>query len=58
VVAGGGAVVNEHIYQGLKERLRLEGLKPYLPRRIPAGDGGLSFGQVASAIAFRTLTRD
>jgi hydrogenase maturation protein HypF len=52
VVAAGGAVVNEHIYQGLKERLQLEGLKPYLPRRIPAGDGGLSFGQVASAIAF------
>lgn len=57
VVASGGAVVNEHIYQGLKERLRLEGYTVHLPRRIPAGDGGLSFGQVSSIISSQDLER-
>ncbi len=57
VVASGGAIVNEHIYQGLRERLQLEGFTIHLPRRIPAGDGGLSFGQACSLIASQGLER-
>jgi hydrogenase maturation protein HypF len=49
VVASGGAVVNEYIYRGLRDRLVQEDVKVYLPRRIPPGDGGLAFGQIAAA---------
>ena len=49
VVVSGGAAVNEFIFQGLRERLRSENLPLYLPRRIPSGDGGLSFGQIIAA---------
>ncbi|MEM0505757.1 MAG: carbamoyltransferase HypF, partial [Thermosphaera sp.] len=50
IVASGGAIVNDYIYQGLKDRLALEGLTVHIPRRIPPGDGGLSFGQVIAAM--------
>lgn len=49
VVASGGAIVNEYIYNGLRDRLKEEQLFPSIPKRIPPGDGGLAFGQVIAA---------
>ncbi|MEM4751333.1 MAG: carbamoyltransferase HypF [Desulfurococcaceae archaeon] len=49
VVMSGGASVNEFMHRGIRDRLREEGLYPYLPRRIPPNDGGLAFGQVVAA---------
>jgi hydrogenase maturation protein HypF len=49
VVASGGAVVNEFIYRGLRDRLAQEQITVYLPRNIPPNDGGLAFGQVVAA---------
>lgn len=49
LVLSGGAAVNEYIYQGLRDSVAEEGLKPLLPRRIPPNDGGVAFGQVLAA---------
>jgi hydrogenase maturation protein HypF len=49
VVASGGAVVNEFIYRGLRDRLAQEQMIVHLPRNIPPNDGGLAFGQVVAA---------
>ena len=49
VVISGGAAVNTYINKGIREKLNEVGLRVYLPRHIPANDGGVSFGQVAAA---------
>jgi hydrogenase maturation protein HypF len=51
VVLGGGCVVNGILAEGLAAALRADGLKPWLPRAVPANDGGLSLGQAAVARA-------
>ena len=49
IVASGGAAVNTYIIQGLKHRLNQDGQEPKLPEKTPVNDGGIGFGQVASA---------
>ncbi|RLG54030.1 MAG: carbamoyltransferase HypF [Thermoproteota archaeon] len=51
VFIGGGAAVNSYLFKGIKDALAGEGLAARLPRRIPAGDGGIALGQAAIATA-------
>lgn len=46
VVLSGGAAVNGFIYKGLET---VVGGRILLPRMVPAGDGGLSLGQLVTA---------
>jgi len=43
VFVSGGAAVNEYILRGLTENS--EGVEILTPKRVPAGDGGIAFGQ-------------
>ncbi|HIQ55103.1 MAG TPA: carbamoyltransferase HypF [Pyrodictium sp.] len=43
----GGAAVNDIIVAGLEDVASAENVKIFLPRRIPAGDGGIALGQIA-----------
>jgi hydrogenase maturation protein HypF len=51
VVLGGGCLVNRVLANGLAEALRSRGLRPWLPRSLPANDGGIALGQAAIARA-------
>ena len=51
VVLGGGCLMNRVLAEGLAAALRSGGLQPYLPRAVPANDGGLSLGQASWARA-------
>ena len=51
IVLGGGCLVNAALAEGLLAGLRGRGLTPFLPRAVPANDGGLSLGQAAMARA-------
>jgi hydrogenase maturation protein HypF len=53
VVLGGGSVHNAILVESCLRRLAGSGVVVYTPRRVPAGDGGLSLGQalVADAVA-------
>jgi len=51
VVLGGGCFMNRILADGLSQALRRRGLTPWLPRVVPANDGGISFGQAAMARA-------
>jgi hydrogenase maturation protein HypF len=49
VVLSGGCVMNRRLAEGLYASLSASGLDIYLPRALPANDGGLSLGQAAFA---------
>jgi len=51
VVLGGGCLMNCVLAEGLTDALRRRGLTPWLPRAVPANDGGISLGQAAMARA-------
>ncbi len=51
VVLSGGVFQNAILATELPARLRALGLVPHLQRRLPPGDGGLAFGQLAVAAA-------
>jgi hydrogenase maturation protein HypF len=51
IVLGGGCLMNAMLAEELAAALRARHLTPYLPRAVPANDGGLSFGQAAVARA-------
>ncbi|MEE8468935.1 MAG: Sua5/YciO/YrdC/YwlC family protein, partial [Planctomycetota bacterium] len=51
VALGGGCLVNRHLRRYLVSEHRSRGLAVLLPRRVPAGDGGLAYGQAALAAA-------
>ena len=52
VALGGGCVVNRILSTGLAENLEELGFEVLLPRNVPPGDGGLSYGQaVLAAVA-------
>ena len=45
VALGGGCLVNRLLRKGLTTELESRGLAVLLPVRVPAGDGGISYGQ-------------
>jgi hydrogenase maturation protein HypF len=56
VVLGGGCLMNRVMAEGLAGALRARELRPWLPRAVPANDGGLSFGQAAMGHAYLGLS--
>ncbi|NPD68189.1 carbamoyltransferase HypF (plasmid) [Lichenicola cladoniae] len=52
IVLGGGCMTNCIVAEGLAAGLRSRGLVAWLPRAVPANDGGLSLGQAAIARAY------
>ncbi|MCP4901736.1 MAG: carbamoyltransferase HypF [bacterium] len=56
VPLGGGCMVNRLLRKQMSNLLKANGLTALLPRRLPAGDGGLSYGQ--AAIGAVALARD
>jgi len=51
VVLSGGVFGNRLLLTWTAERLQARGQRVLLPERIPANDGGISFGQAAIAAA-------
>lgn len=49
VAIGGGCLVNRLLRAFMTRELTQRGFRVLLPRRLPPGDGGLSFGQVVLA---------
>ena len=43
IFVSGGAAVNEYILKGIISTS--EGIEVLVPRRVPAGDGGIALGQ-------------
>jgi hydrogenase maturation protein HypF len=51
VVLSGGVFQNQRLLDGTSGLLRGAGLEVLTPRRLPANDGGISYGQAAVAAA-------
>jgi hydrogenase maturation protein HypF len=51
VVLSGGVFQNRLLLEATAARLHEAGLRVLTPERLPAGDGGISFGQAAVAAA-------
>lgn len=49
VVLTGGCFLNKYLLERSVKRLVEAGLKPYTQQRVPAGDGGISLGQMKYA---------
>lgn len=50
----GGVAYNKHIARAIKEHVEASGVRFYVHEALPAGDGGISFGQaLAAAISMR-----
>ncbi len=56
VVLAGGVFLNRRLLEGVREGLEREGLRVLLPRRLPPGDGAISYGQ--AAVAAQILARE
>ena len=50
IALGGGCLMNRVLTEGLCSHLRAKHLQVAIPRKIPANDGGVSFGQAAFAL--------
>ncbi len=50
-VLSGGVFANRRLLEDAGSRLTAAGLRVLIPERLPAGDGGISFGQAAVAAA-------
>ncbi len=53
IVLSGGVFQNKRLLEAVMEGLRASGLRVLVPRQLPVGDGGISYGQ--AAIAARRL---
>jgi hydrogenase maturation protein HypF len=51
VVLSGGVFQNRLVLEGTAAGLEARGLRVLTPERLPAGDGGIAFGQAAVAVA-------
>jgi hydrogenase maturation protein HypF len=51
VVLSGGVFQNRRLLERTRELLRRAGLRVLVPRLLPPGDGGISYGQLAVASA-------
>jgi hydrogenase maturation protein HypF len=49
VVLGGGVFLNRRLLESVWAGLDAHGLRVLTPERLPIGDGGISYGQVAVA---------
>ena len=58
VVLSGGVMQNQIISQKLVERIETSNLTPLTHKQVPANDGGISLGQVASVAAKSILGRN
>lgn len=51
VCLSGGCFANHRLLTGVQDRLAARGLRVLIPRTVPCGDGGISYGQAAVAAA-------
>jgi hydrogenase maturation protein HypF len=51
VVLSGGVFQNRHLLEGTVDLLGSRGLRVLTPERLPVGDGGIAYGQLAVAAA-------